>query len=232
MAETIVSVQNVKKSYKLGRKDVQALAGVTLEIQAREFVALAGSSGSGKTTLLNLIGCLDMPSSGAISVFGLDTQQARDVELSRLRGSRLGFIFQNFNLIPVLSALENVEYGLLHLASSRKERRERAEAALVKVGLRERVEHRPDELSGGQRQRVAIARAIVHSPQLIVADEPTAALDKKTAAEILDLLQRLQTEMNVAVVLASHDPLALSRAARVVQLSDGLIVDSAPGDRR
>lgn len=224
-SDLVAEVRDVKKTYLLGRKDVLALRGVSLSIKRGEVVALAGTSGSGKSTLLNLLGCLDEPSEGQVKVFGMSTAGSSDQDLSRVRAERIGFIFQNFNLIPVLTALENVEYALVDRAMSSQERTQLAKQALQRVGLGDRTDHRPDELSGGQRQRVAIARAIVHKPSLIIADEPTAALDKKTAVEILDLLQAIRQEMGVTVIMASHDPLVLSKVDRVVHLSDGRVQD-------
>lgn len=224
-SDLVAEVRDVKKTYLLGRKDVLALRGVSLSIKKGEVVALAGTSGSGKSTLLNLLGCLDEPSEGQVKVFGMSTAGSSDQDLSRVRAERIGFIFQNFNLIPVLTALENVEYALVDRAMSSQERTQLAKQALQRVGLGDRIDHRPDELSGGQRQRVAIARAIVHKPSLIIADEPTAALDKKTAVEILDLLQAIRQEMGVTVIMASHDPLVLSKVDRVVHLSDGRVQD-------
>lgn len=224
-SDLVAEVRDVKKTYLLGRKDVLALRGVSLSIKKGEVVALAGTSGSGKSTLLNLLGCLDEPSEGQVKVFGMSTAGSSDQDLSRVRAERIGFIFQNFNLIPVLTALENVEYALVDRAMSSQECTQLAKQALQRVGLGDRIDHRPDELSGGQRQRVAIARAIVHKPSLIIADEPTAALDKKTAVEILDLLQAIRQEMGVTVIMASHDPLVLSKVDRVVHLSDGRVQD-------
>ncbi len=226
-SEIVAEVRDVKKTYLLGRKDVFALRGVSLSIRKGEVVALAGTSGSGKSTLLNLLGCLDEPSEGMVQVFGVATAGASDQALSQMRADRIGFIFQNFNLIPVLTALENVEYALIDRSMGARERTESAKQALARVGLGDRTDHRPDELSGGQRQRVAIARAIVHKPSLIIADEPTAALDKQTAGEILDLLQAIRREMDVTVIMASHDPLVLSKVDRVVHLSDGKVQDDA-----
>ncbi len=227
--DTIVKVTNAEKTYKLGRRDVKALQGVSLEICRAEVVGLAGASGSGKSTLLNLIGGLDEPNIGSVEIFGENTKGAsgkEDDRFSKIRAARMGFIFQNFNLIPVLTALENVEYSLLTGEKNPVRRRARAEEALQLVGLGEHILHRPDELSGGQRQRVAIARAIVHRPDLIIADEPTAALDRTTAREILELLRSVRDTMKVTIVMASHDPMALSMMDRVIYLADGLISKS------
>ncbi|CAN5479256.1 ABC transporter ATP-binding protein [soil metagenome] len=232
MDEVVVRVAGVHKRYQLGKKEVVALRGVDLEVHANEFLALAGTSGSGKTTLLNLIGCLDEVTEGSLEVFGVATTTANDSGLSSLRATKLGFIFQNFNLIPVFSAVENVEYALIDQPISKEERRSRANTALALVGLSDRADHRPEELSGGQRQRVAIARAIVHRPKLIIADEPTASLDKTTATEILDLMNHIRESLGVTVVVASHDPLVLSRADRIISLSDGRITEISKAGRR
>lgn len=223
MEPIIVELKDVTKSYRLGKRSVHALGGVSLEIHRGEFVALAGASGSGKTTLLNLIGCLDEPTTGSICVFNTAIQQTTDDALAAIRSRNIGFIFQNFNLIPVLSAIENVEYSLAYTPINKRERRAAAVDALARVGLGDRMEHRPDELSGGQRQRVAIARAIAHNPQLIVADEPTAALDRKTASEILDLLISIQEKLKITIVLASHDQAVLTRTKRILHIADGKI---------
>lgn len=232
MDEVVVRVAGLHKRYQLGKKEVVALRGVDLEVHAKEFLALAGTSGSGKTTLLNLIGCLDEATEGSLEVFGVATTSANDVGLSKLRATKLGFIFQNFNLIPVFSAVENVEYALIGQPISKEERRSRANTALDLVGLSDRADHRPEELSGGQRQRVAIARAIVHRPKLIIADEPTASLDKTTATEILDLLNQIRESLGVTVIVASHDPLVLSRSQRIISLSDGRITEVTKGGLR
>lgn len=232
MDEVVVRVRGLHKRYRLGKKEVLALRGIDLDVRTKEFLALAGTSGSGKTTLLNLIGCLDEVTSGSLEVFGVLTAKESDFRLSRLRATKIGFIFQNFNLIPVLSAIENVEYALSNSSLTKEERRSRANTALNLVGLSDRVDHRPEELSGGQRQRVAIARAIVHRPQLIIADEPTASLDKRTANEILDLLNHIRESLGVTVIVASHDPLVLSRAQRTIFLSDGLIAETSTHEQR
>jgi putative ABC transport system ATP-binding protein len=219
-----IQVENVSKSYSLGSTQVWALRDVSLNLAQGEILALCGSSGSGKTTLLNLIGCLTAPTSGKISIGGRDVSGLSDEELSAFRAKSFGFVFQNFNLLPVLSALENVEYALLGFPLTRAERREKAVAALKLVGLAEVEKHRPDQLSGGQRQRVAIARAFVHSPALIIADEPTANLDKKTAGEILDLMVSLNGTTGSSVIIATHDPIAMARARRKIEISDGKIL--------
>ncbi len=224
----LVRVCDVKKSYAMGSNVVNALQGISFEVQPGELVALCGSSGSGKTTLLNLIGCLDVVGAGEIHIGDKDVGKMSDREVAQFRAERLGFIFQTFNLLPVLTTLENVEYPLLKLKLSKSERRERATAALKQVGLDHHHDHRPDQLSGGQRQRVAIARAIVARPELVVADEPTANLDKKTANEILDLLCDLNKRLGVTVIVATHDPYVMRRMKRLVSISDGRLIEGLP----
>ena len=223
-AQPVVRLEGVAKSYRLGRVQVPALVDVTLEVASGDFLALAGPSGSGKTTLLNLIGCIDKPDAGRVVVDGVDVTR---VPLYRLAGTRaevLGFIFQTFNLIPVLTAFENVEYPLLLRGVGRRERRERALRWLEQVGLAAQARQRPDQLSGGQRQRVAIARAMAGDPKLVLADEPTANLDSDTAAKILDLLQRLNAETRTTFVFATHDPALIARAPRCIRMHDGALV--------
>lgn len=207
----------------MGKRSLLAVQNIDIEIDHNQFVALAGPSGSGKTTLLNLIGLLDEPSEGDLSVLGSPVTKLSADQRTLIRRSKIGFIFQNFNLIPVLNALENVEFSLVHSGLSDEEVRRRSIEALKWVGLGDRVDHRPDELSGGQRQRVACARAIVHRPQLIIADEPTAALDKKTGADIMDLLVRLRQDIGALLIVASHDPVVLARADQVFHIEDGAI---------
>lgn len=220
----MVEIKEVFKKYPMGVNELWALQGVSLSIKEGEFLALSGSSGSGKTTLLNLIGCLDVPTKGTISLLNQASSSLNDKELANLRARSIGFIFQTFNLLPVLTAFENVEYPLIKLVSHPEERSAKVIEALTKVGLKDHIHHRPDQLSGGQRQRVAIARALIHRPKLVVADEPTANLDRKTSQGILDLLRQLNEEMNQTVIIASHDQLVLGSCKRVVELSDGRIV--------
>jgi putative ABC transport system ATP-binding protein len=214
----------VRKDYRLGATDVPALRGVSLAVEPGEFLAIAGPSGSGKSTLLNLIGCLDHPTSGRVLVGGTDVASLGDDALSDLRSRAIGFIFQTFNLIPVLSALENVEFPLL-FRSGESRTRVRAEAALESVGLAGLGRHRPDELSGGQRQRVAVARALVTQPAIVLADEPTANLDSATGEAILDLMVDINRRQGTTFVFSTHDPRVMGHANRVVRLADGLIVD-------
>jgi putative ABC transport system ATP-binding protein len=224
-AGVLVEATGLERRYRLGRIEVPALRGVDFRLERGESVVVAGPSGSGKSTLLNLLGCLDEPDAGRVSFEGRDLSRATAAEKTRLRRRRLGFVFQSFHLIPVLSALENVDYPLLIDGVSRPIRRERAEAALAAVGLADRLGHRPDQLSGGERQRVAIARALVHDPVLVFADEPTANLDSRTGAAVVDLLSKLNAERGVSFVLATHDPAIMERAARIVRLADGRIAD-------
>ena len=216
----VVSVKDVSKRYRLGSQTVTALADVCLTIHRGEFMAVAGPSGSGKTTLLNLIGCLDVPTSGEIALDGEPVTRLTAGRRADLRARKLGFIFQTFNLIPVLTAWENVEYPLL-IHRRGGEAAARVRRALEQVGLGERARHRPSELSGGQQQRVAIARALVSEPALVLADEPTANLDSATGREIVDLMRRLNRERGTTFVFSTHDPRIMSAADRVVEISDG-----------
>jgi putative ABC transport system ATP-binding protein len=221
----LIRLTNVSKSYRLGKVDVRALESVDLDVDRGEFLALAGPSGSGKTTLLNLAGCVDKPNRGRIVLDGVDVTAVPLHRLAATRRDALGYIFQTFNLIPVLTAYENVEYPLLLQSVARRERDARVRRWLDHVGLGAQASQRPDQLSGGQRQRVAIARAMVGEPKLVLADEPTANLDSDTAAHILDLLAELNQETGTTFVFATHDPAVMSRAHRVVRLRDGRIAE-------
>jgi len=226
---SIVSIRDATKNYHLGKVVVPALRGVSLEIEAGEFMSIAGPSGSGKTTLLNLIGCVDVPSSGTVRVDGRDISQLHERELTTLRLHTIGFIFQSFNLVNVLDVYRNVELPLLlQRVQPADERRARVMDLLAKVGLRDLVKHRPTELSGGQRQRVAIARALVSRPKLVLADEPTANLDSVTGQTILDLMKSLNREQHTTFVFSTHDARVMAHANRIVRLADGKLV--APGD--
>jgi len=224
-----VSAVDVTKDYALGRTLVSALRGVTLEVARGEFLAVAGPSGSGKSTLLNLMGCLDHPTTGRVLVGGQDVASLDDDALSDLRARSIGFIFQTFNLIPVLSALENVEFPLLFQKrpGGRAAGRERARRALDEVGLSEFVRHRPDELSGGQRQRVAVARALVTDPVIVLADEPTANLDSATGDAIISLMLEINRRDGTTFIFSTHDAKVMGHAHRVVHLADGRL-DAAP----
>ncbi|HEX7086958.1 MAG TPA: ABC transporter ATP-binding protein [Vicinamibacterales bacterium] len=227
-----VTVQNVRKVYKRDAQDIVVLDGLSLEVPEGEFVALMGPSGSGKTTLLNLIAGIDRPTSGKVIVAGTDIGQLSEGALAKWRSRNIGFIFQFYNLIPVLTAIENVELPLLLTKLSRKERRERAMTALKVVGLADRSQHYPRQLSGGQEQRVAIARAIVADPAVLVADEPTGDLDAKSADEILNLLQTLNSEFRKTIVMVTHDPRAAARAHVERHLEKGVLTGSVERHER
>jgi putative ABC transport system ATP-binding protein len=217
----IVDIAHLAKSYRRGRQVVPVLTDITLAIEAGDFTALMGPSGSGKSTLLNLVAGIDKPDSGRLRVAGRDITTLSESQLAAWRAAHIGFIFQFYNLMPVLSALENVELPLLLTRLSRRERRERAALTLQMVGLADRLDHRPGELSGGQQQRVAIARAIVTDPALIAADEPTGDLDRVSAGEILDLMQRLNRELGKTIVMVTHDAHAAAQARTVFHLEKG-----------
>ena len=220
----LVSIRELTKYYVRGDQVIPVLVGINLDIQAGDYVALMGPSGSGKSTLLNLIAGIDKPTSGSIHIAGVDIAQLSESDLAAWRASHVGFIFQFYNLMPVLSAFDNVELPLLLTTLSRRDRRERVETALALVGLSDRRDHYPNELSGGQQQRVAIARALIGDPTLIVADEPTGDLDRATAEEILHLLARLNQEVGTTIVMVTHDPKAAEKAQRVIQLEKGVLV--------
>jgi putative ABC transport system ATP-binding protein len=222
---SIVECVNVKKTYQQGKVEVEALRGVNLSIDEGGFMALAGPSGSGKTTLLNMIGGLDSPDSGSVVVDEHDFDKMNQSELASLRLHRVGFVFQAYNLIPVLSALENVEFVMLLQGVPRAERRERAEAILYDVGLEGMYDRRPAELSGGQQQRVAVARAIVSDPAIVLADEPTANLDSKTGHGLLDIMEQMNKKKKVTFIFSTHDQMVMDYARRLVRLRDGLVVD-------
>jgi putative ABC transport system ATP-binding protein len=225
MATPLVQVENLSKTYVRGTQRVEVLHGIDLAIEAGDFVALMGPSGSGKTTLLNLIGGLDAPSGGSITVGGARIDELPENALARWRSQNVGFVFQFYNLLATLSARGNVELPLLLTRLSRAERRARADIALQLVGLADRAAHKPAELSGGQQQRVAIARAIVSDPTLLVCDEPTGDLDRQSAAEVLTLLQQLNREHGKTVIMVTHDPKAAEFAQRIVHLDKGTLVD-------
>ena len=224
MSETVVSCRGLTRVYQDDAVPVKALAGVDFDVVRGEFVSLAGPSGSGKSTLLNCIGGLDRPTSGTITVGGVELGTLSQTELSDLRLNKIGFVFQAYNLIPVLSARENVEFIMQLQGVASAERRDRAVAMLDSLGIAELAERRPGELSGGQQQRVAVARAIVTHPVLLLADEPSANLDSTTTEELLDLLVRINAEHGVTIVTATHDPMVMSYARRRIRLTDGLIV--------
>ncbi|MFN8058670.1 MAG: ABC transporter ATP-binding protein [Vicinamibacterales bacterium] len=223
----VATVSHVSKAYRLGQVSVQALRDVSLDVHAGEFAAAAGPSGSGKSTLLNLVGCLDRPDSGTIRLGADEVSRMPTRALGRVRLNGLGFVFQTFNLVPVLTAFENVEYPLLLTSTPTADRRRRVSEMLERVGLGAKADRRPNELSGGERQRVAIARALVNRPALVLADEPTASLDSETGGAVLDLMDELRRRDGVAFFFASHDPRLLARMDRVVELRDGRLHDRA-----
>jgi putative ABC transport system ATP-binding protein len=226
--EPVVEIQGVSKGYRRGEQQVPVLTDINLEIGRGDFVALMGPSGSGKSTLLNLVAGIDKPDSGRIVVAGEDITTMSESELAGWRAVSVGFIFQFYNLMPVLNAFENVALPLLLTALTRRERRERAELMLDLVGLSDRIEHYPNELSGGQQQRVAIARAIVTDPLLLIADEPTGDLDRQSAADILKLMDRLNTELGKTIVMVTHDPRAAEAAHHLIYLDKGQLTDTNP----
>ena len=225
----MISVKNLKKTYLLGGEEVHALDDVSLSIKEHEFVAIIGQSGSGKSTFMNMLGCLDRPDSGEITLDGTDILKCKEKELSVIRNKKIGFIFQQFHLLPKLSALENVELPLIYQGMQTKKRREKAVKALKAVGLEKRMNHKPNQLSGGQQQRVAIARALVGEPSLILADEPTGNLDSRSGKEIMMLLHNLHEEGN-PIVLITHDNNVAMEAPRQVQISDGKIIKDSGGE--
>ena len=226
----LIELRDIYKIYDMGAEKVRALNGVDLEIQKGEYVAVMGSSGSGKSTLMNLIGCLDTPTSGVYRLNEVEVQGLDDTELAAIRNREIGFVFQTFNLLARTDALHNVELPLIYAGIARRERRERAQRALQRVGLGERMHHNPNELSGGQRQRVAIARALVNEPSLLLADEPTGNLDSATSKEIMDLFDELHQGGNT-VLLVTHEPDIAEHAWRQVILRDGKVMDDHPTGR-
>jgi len=228
MATTLVEIRGLTKAYVRGKQRVEVLHGINLDIPEGDFVALMGPSGSGKTTLLNLIGGLDSPTGGLLKVDGQRIDDLGSDELAAWRANTVGFIFQSYNLMPVLTAQKNVELPLLLTEMSSSERTRRASVALKLVGLDDRARHKPNELSGGQQQRVAIARALVSDPRILICDEPTGDLDRRTADEVLRLLQQLNREFGKTIVMVTHDPKAAEYASRTVHLDKGTLVDEAP----
>jgi putative ABC transport system ATP-binding protein len=221
----LVEIRNLTKYYQRGGQIIPVLVDIDLDVRLGDYLALMGPSGSGKSTLLNLIAGIDKPSGGTIKVGGVDIARLADADLAAWRAAHVGFIFQFYNLMPVLTAFENIELPLLLAALSRRERRERVKVALALVALTDRADHYPGELSGGQQQRVAIARALITDPTLIVADEPTGDLDRATGEEILGLLERLNRELGKTILLVTHDPKAAEKAHRIVHLEKGVLVD-------
>jgi putative ABC transport system ATP-binding protein len=221
-AEPLIRLDKIEKTYTMGDVEVKALRGVSIDIAEGEFVAVMGSSGSGKSTLMNILGCLDKPTAGSYHLAGEDVARKNRGQLAEIRGRRLGFVFQSFNLLTRTSALENVELPLLYANVPTKERHERAKQALERVGLGARLDHHPAQLSGGQQQRVAIARALVGNPRLILADEPTGNLDSRTSIEVMALFQEL-SKSGITIALVTHEPDIAAYAARVIVVKDGLV---------
>lgn len=220
----IVETRGLTKIYRMGHSEIRAVDGIDLTLAKGEFISVMGRSGSGKSTLLNLIGCLDRPTAGSVTIAGVEVSRLPARELPRIRREKVGFVFQQFNLLPTLTALENVELPLRYSGVSGRERRQRAKEAMEQVGLAERLDHRPSELSGGECQRVAIARAIINQPAIILADEPTGELDTHTATEIITLMQELNRAAGVTVIIVTHDPLVAQRTDRIIHLQDGRII--------
>lgn len=224
---SLISIEHIKKIYQIGTEEVRALADVSLSIEPNEYVAIMGPSGSGKSTLMNMLGCLDTPSFGKYDFNGSSVSDMTDDELAAIRNREIGFIFQTFNLLPRSDALHNVELPLIYAGIGSSERKERAEQALIDVGLADRIHHKPNELSGGQRQRVAVARALVTKPSIILADEPTGNLDSKTGDEIMELFEEIHRQGNTIIVV-THEEFIAEHAQRIIRLRDGYIESDKP----
>jgi putative ABC transport system ATP-binding protein len=218
----IITIEHIAKIYQVGLEEVRALRDVSLRIDKNEYVAIMGPSGSGKSTLMNMLGCLDTPTSGKYEFNGVNVSDMNDNDLARIRNKEIGFVFQTFNLLPRSDALHNVELPLIYAGVSYAERREKAQKALIDVGLADRIHHKPNELSGGQRQRVAVARALVTNPSIILADEPTGNLDSKTGEEIMLLFNEIHNKGNT-IILVTHEEYIAEHAARIIRLKDGLV---------
>lgn len=232
MSEVIIDLKHIVKRFYEGQmNELEILHGIDLTVKKGEFVSIVGASGSGKTTLMNIIGILDRPSEGSYVLDGLDVSKAKDKELSNIRNEKIGFVFQTYNLIARTSALKNVELPMLYAKVPRKERTKRAKELLELVEMGERMWHKPDELSGGQKQRVAIARAMANNPSIILADEPTGALDSKTGRKIMDLFHKLNKEQGKTIVLITHSPELAAETGRIITLKDGNIIGEEAGSR-
>jgi putative ABC transport system ATP-binding protein len=227
--EWVIDARELTKVYQMGEEvQVHALCGASMQVGAGELVAIMGPSGSGKSTLMNILGCLDQPTSGAYYLEGVEVDSLDDDELAQIRGNKIGFVFQTFNLLPRATALSNVVLPLIYSGMGSRQRRERAIAALEVVGLGDRLHHRPNELSGGQQQRVAIARALVNDPSIILADEPTGNLDSKSGMEIMAVVQRLNEERGITTIFVTHELQIAQHTQRIIRISDGRIVDDQP----
>ncbi len=232
MSERMIELKGIVKRFYIGMpNELEILHGIDLEVKRGEFVSIVGSSGSGKTTMMNIIGILDRPTEGEYQLDGVDVAKAKDKELSFIRNQKIGFVFQTYNLIGRTSALKNVELPMLYAGIGRRERKERAKELLQMVGMEERLSHNPDELSGGQKQRVAIARAMANDPAIILADEPTGALDSKTGRMIMDIFHKLNQEQKKTIVLITHSQELAQEIGRIVTLKDGEIIGERGGDR-
>jgi putative ABC transport system ATP-binding protein len=223
-----IRTADLRKTYGAGESEVHAVDGISLTVEKGEFVSIIGPSGSGKTTLLNLLGCLDLPSSGHVYIDSEDTSDLSSKELTRVRRQKIGFVFQEYNLLPVLNALENIELPLRYLGVRTKERETRALEALHEVGLENRAKNRPSQMSGGERQRVAIARALVTRPALVLADEPTGELDTANTCRVIELMRKLNDELEQTFAVVTHDPMVAAYARRIISLRDGAVVSDEP----
>jgi putative ABC transport system ATP-binding protein len=226
--DVVIDARDLTKIYQMGDVQVHALRGASLQVRRGELVAIMGPSGSGKSTMMNILGCLDQPTSGEYYLEGVEVDQLDDNQLAQIRGKKIGFVFQTFNLLPRTTALSNVELPLVYSGVGGSERRERVMAALEAVGLSDRLHHRPNELSGGQQQRVAIARSLVNDPSIILADEPTGNLDSKSGAEIMAIFQHLNEEQGITIIFVTHEPEIAQHTRRIVRIADGRIVDDRP----
>lgn len=229
MSEAIIKIKGLKREFKVGSEIVKALKGVDISIQKNEYVSMMGPSGSGKSTLMNLLGCLDTPTAGGYSLNGTDVSSLVDDDLAEIRNKEIGFIFQTFNLLPRLTALENVALPLVYASYSTEERNNKAKEVLEKVGLGDRMDHRPNQLSGGQRQRVAVARALVNNPSIILADEPTGNLDSKTSLDIMQLFEEIHAMGNTLIVV-THEEEVAAHSHRILRLRDGLVESDLPNE--